>query len=86
MNSDLREVIAQWYLATFAERTSRLAAGEVNIDWAVPEYRVSWTEVVAQAAALGFDVSNPSLVDLRTWLSARLPGPLRGDVPPEDPR
>jgi hypothetical protein len=57
----LRELRA-WFEAEYARRTAAVERGEVNVDWAIPEYRVSWSEVLAKAGELGIHMSP---VDLR---------------------
>lgn len=53
--ADLDRVAAeavQWSIATFAERTRRIEAGEVNIDWILPEARLTWSEIHTAFPAL----------------------------------
>lgn len=61
MNEKLLRDLRDWYIAEFNRRTE--LANE-NIDWTIPAYRVSWTEVAAAAERLGIKM-NP--VDLRLW-------------------
>lgn len=51
-----------WINAEFARRTAAVEAGTADLDWVVPEYRVSWSEVWSKAEELGLSMS---LVDLR---------------------
>ena len=56
-----------WYKAEYQRRTLAVEAGTSDIDWIVPEYRVTWTEVLAKAEALGLSLS---IVELRTAFEA----------------
>lgn len=59
--------LAQWYRAEYARRTEAVERGEVCIDWALPQFRVSWSEVVAKAEQMGWQRGSP--VDLRLALA-----------------
>lgn len=37
-----------WTEATFAERTKRIEAGDLNVHWLDPEHRVVWSEIHAE--------------------------------------
>ena len=45
---EVAEKAALWAKGLYDGRTARIEAGEnVPIDWLLPEYRVTWTEITA---------------------------------------
>jgi hypothetical protein len=62
--SDPKHELMAWYCAEYDKRTKAVEEGVAPIDWAVPEYRISWTEVVSKAEGLGI-LTSP--LDLRLW-------------------
>lgn len=56
--------LLDWHDAEYARRSAAVLDGTARIDWIVPEYRVSWSELAAKADELGID---RNLVDLRRW-------------------
>ncbi|MCA2998449.1 MAG: hypothetical protein ING75_07580 [Rhodocyclaceae bacterium] len=61
--------LLEWYCAEYERRTKAVDEGTADIDWLIPEYRVSWTEVVTKAEQLGIKF-NP--VDRRLDFAAEL--------------
>lgn len=53
-----------WAVDEYKRRTQEIERGVVNIDWATPEYRVSWTEIITKAVEFGITVD---AVTLRQW-------------------
>ena len=55
MNTDLAKAIA-WADAEFARRTKAIEDGVVKLDWLVPEYRVTVTEILSYADHAGLTI------------------------------
>lgn len=58
------QALLDWYRSEYDRRTNAIEDGSGKIDWLIPGYRVSFTEVIMKAEQLGIRM-NP--VDLRRW-------------------
>jgi hypothetical protein len=67
-----RANLLAWFRAEYARRTAAVEAGTASIDWIVPDYRVSWSEVLAKAEALGLPTNHGEAIELRLWLGKEL--------------
>lgn len=64
------ESLIYWIKGEFVRRTIAVKKGTADISWIVPEYRISFTEVVSKAEELGVEIEN--MVDFRLWLGDSL--------------
>lgn len=58
--------LVTWARREHARRTRLLREGKGQIDWIVPEYRVTWTEVCAKAEELGLEPYK-DILGFRLW-------------------
>ena len=56
--------LIKWFDEQYAMRSRAVAEGTGRIDWVVPEYRITWSEITAKAETLGI-VRN--VVEFRLW-------------------
>jgi hypothetical protein len=61
---DPKQQLLRWFKAEYAGRTAAVKNGTAKIDWIVPEYRITWSEIMSKARDLGI---NDNIVDLRWW-------------------
>ena len=64
MTGEEMQALTIWYRQEFQRRTRALKNGNANIDWLVPEYRVSRIEVAAYAEKIGIHVGVQDWIDL----------------------
>lgn len=57
--------LRSWCRAESKRRKAAVDAGTAPVDWVLKEYRITWTEVLIQAAEFGLQVNDP--VGLRLW-------------------
>jgi hypothetical protein len=62
--TDAEAELLSWVKQEYLRRTRLIKVGAGKIDWIDPGTRVSWTEVVTKAEALGVARKG---VDLRLW-------------------
>ena len=60
--------LVKWYDETLLMRSRAVAQGTGKIDWLLPEYRVTWSEISAKAEELGI---KRNVVDMRLWWAAQ---------------
>jgi len=63
--------LAAWYRREYRRRTEALLDGEINIDWLVPEYRVTRTEIQQHAEAVGICMDVNDWVELFHFINNR---------------
>lgn len=72
----LIQCLRTWCLAEFRRRTKALEEGTATmreqIDWAIPGYRLRFSEAQTKAEELGIDLN---IVDLRVALEGCIDGP-----------
>lgn len=71
MTDDQLDLLAAWYRSEYRRRTKAVEAGGANIDWLVPEYRVSRTEVVAYAESIGVTMDAQDSIQLIHYLNQK---------------
>jgi hypothetical protein len=69
VSDDKLEKLAQWYRQEYQRRTEAVKEGTAKIDWIVPDYRVSRTEVESYAASIGIDMNAQDSIDLFHYLN-----------------
>lgn len=71
MTDEQLEKLSKWYRDEFKRRTEAIKDDSAKIDWLVPEYRVSRTEVVAYAESIGIQMSVDDTVQLFHYLNRK---------------
>jgi hypothetical protein len=71
VTDDQLDKIAAWYRSEFKRRTEAIEAGGAKIDWLVPEYRVSRSEVVAYAESIGITMDANDSIQLIHYLNRK---------------
>ena len=72
MTEDQLDKLAVWYRSEFKRRTEAIKTSNTGtIDWLVPDYRVSRTEVVAYAESIGIVMDAQDNVQLFHYLNNR---------------
>lgn len=59
-----KQMLMNWFDSEYRYRTYAVSQGTASIDWVLPEYRITWTEICAKAQELGI---TENAVDLRLW-------------------
>ena len=63
--------LAAWYRREYRRRTEALRNGEFNIDWLVPDYRVTRVEIAAHAASIGIELDANDWIELFYYINER---------------
>ena len=62
--TEAEQKLLRWHRAEYARRTAAAKKGIGSIDWMVPGYRISWSEIAAKAESLGVE---KNVVEFRQW-------------------
>ena len=71
MNNEQLEKLSKWYRDEFKRRTVAIKKGKAKIDWLVPEYRVSRTEVESYAESIGIKLNADDSIQLFHYLNRK---------------
>ena len=61
--------LARWYHSEYQRRTEAITDNIGKIEWLVPEYRVSRTEVTAYAQSIGIELDADDTIQLFHYLN-----------------
>ena len=56
--------LLKWFDEEYARRSRAVSDGTGKLDWLLPEYRITWSEITAKAEELGI---KRNVVDMRLW-------------------
>lgn len=71
MTDEQLDLLSAWYRKEFRKRSKAVKDGTAQIEWLVPEYRVSRTEVAAYAESIGITMNAQDSVQLFHYLNRK---------------